>query len=149
MHMENDREIVIYTDGACLGNPGAGGWGAIIIINKREKIISGGSKETTNNRMEMFAVIEALEKATNEAVINLYTDSKYVINGISNWINNWKNNEWRTSNNKPVKNCELWKKIDFYNTNLNIKWHWVKGHSGNEYNEKVDKIAHGEALKFK
>ena len=149
MHMENDREIIIYTDGACLGNPGAGGWGAIIIINKREEIISGGSKETTNNRMEMFAVIEALKKASNEAVINLYTDSKYVINGISNWINNWKNNEWRTSNNKPVKNYELWKKIDFYNTNLNINWHWVKGHSGNKYNDKVDKIAQIEALKFK
>ena len=148
MLMENNK-IIIYTDGACLGNPGAGGWGAIIINNKNEKVICGGSKETTNNRMEMFAVIEALKKASNKAVINLYTDSKYVINGISHWIKNWKTNEWRTSNNKPVKNCELWKKIDFYNTKLHINWHWVRGHSGNEYNEKVDKIAQEEALKFK
>ncbi len=148
MHMVN-KEITIYTDGACLGNPGAGGWGAIIIINKNEKIISGGSKETTNNRMEMLAVIEALKGVSNKAVINLYTDSKYVINGILHWIKNWKTNEWKTSNNKPVKNYELWKKIDFYNTNFKINWCWVKGHSGDEYNEKVDKIAQKEALKFK
>ena len=149
MHMKNDKEIIIYTDGACLGNPGAGGWAAIIVINNKIKILSGGSKDTTNNRMEMFAVIEALKQVTNDSVINLYTDSKYIIDGISHWINNWKTNEWRTSNKKPVKNCELWKKIDFYHTNLKINWHWVKGHSGDKYNEKVDKIARGEAMKFK
>lgn len=149
MHMENKKEITIYTDGACLGNPGAGGWCALILMNKKEKILSGGSKDTTNNRMEMFAVIEALRVITNETTINLFTDSKYIINGISLWIKNWKINNWRTSNNKPVKNYELWKKIDFYNDNLKINWHWVKGHSGNEYNDKVDKIAQGEAVKFK
>tara|TARA_B100000989_G_C19515560_1_gene461431 strand:- start:638 stop:1081 length:444 start_codon:yes stop_codon:yes gene_type:complete len=147
--MENKKEITIYTDGACLGNPGAGGWCALILMNKKEKILSGGSKDTTNNRMEMFAVIEALRVITNETTINLFTDSKYIINGISLWIKNWKINNWRTSNNKPVKNYELWKKIDFYNDNLKINWHWVKGHSGNEYNDKVDKIAQGEAVKFK
>jgi len=137
-------KIVIYTDGACSGNPGKGGWGAILMFKEHEKKISGGLKETTNNQMEIRAVIEALKtiKKPNEIIIN--TDSKYVMDGITKWINGWKKNGWRTADRKPVKNSELWQELDEEVGKHMIEWRWVKGHSGNKYNDIADELArHG------
>jgi len=137
-------KIVIYTDGACSGNPGKGGWGAILMFKEHEKKISGGLKETTNNQMEIRAVIEALKtiKKPNEIIIN--TDSKYVMDGITKWINGWKKNGWRTADRKPVKNSELWQELDEEVGKHRIEWRWVKGHSGNKYNDIADELArHG------
>ncbi len=135
-------KIEIYTDGACLGNPGNGGYGAILMYKGHKKEISGGEKDTTNNRMEMRAAIEALRslKKSSEAVI-IYTDSKYVMDGITSWINSWKKNNWRTANRKPVKNADLWQDLDVEVAKHKIHWVWVKGHSGNHYNELVDELA--------
>ena len=143
------NKIIVYTDGACIGNPGLGGWGAIIIIKNIEKKISGGSELTTNNRMEMLAVIEALKFIESSSLITIYTDSQYIIKGISSWIIKWKENNWTSSNRKPIKNIDLWKKIDVLTIKHSIEWKWVKGHSGNHYNEEVDKLARAEAEKFK
>jgi ribonuclease HI len=137
-------KIIIYTDGACSGNPGKGGWGAILMFKEHEKKISGGLKETTNNQMEIRAVIEALKtiKKPNEIIIN--TDSKYVMDGITKWINGWKKNGWRTADRKPVKNSELWQELDEEVGKHRIEWRWVKGHSGNKYNDIADELArHG------
>jgi ribonuclease HI len=139
-------KIIIYTDGACSGNPGKGGWGAILMFKEHEKKISGGLKETTNNQMEIRAVIEALKtiKKPNEIIIN--TDSKYVMDGITKWINGWKKNGWRTADRKPVKNSELWQELDEEVGKHRIEWRWVKGHSGNKYNDIADELArHGIA----
>ncbi|OFW81396.1 MAG: ribonuclease HI [Alphaproteobacteria bacterium RIFCSPLOWO2_01_FULL_40_26] len=133
--------IEIYTDGACLGNPGPGGWGAILIYKEHQKKISGAERETTNNRMEMRAVIEALKVLKRSSKITLHTDSKYVMEGITNWIESWKKNNWRNANRKPVKNSDLWLELDVEVKKHQIKWIWVKGHSGNHYNEIVDKLA--------
>lgn len=147
--LTSKKNIIVYTDGACLGNPGLGGWGAIIINQKNEKKISGGSKLTTNNRMEMLAVIEALKSIETASLVTLYTDSKYIINGISLWIDKWKGNNWTSSNKKPIKNIDLWKMIDSFTIKHTIEWKWVKGHNGNYYNEEVDKLARSEAEKFR
>ncbi len=133
--------IKIYTDGSCLENPGNGGWAAIIIINKEKKIISGNQKNTTNNRMELLAPIEALKTLKINSEIEIITDSKYVKLGITEWINNWKKNGWKTANKKEVKNIELWKELDSLVENFNIKWSWVKGHSTDQLNNEVDLIA--------
>ena len=133
--------IKIYTDGSCLENPGNGGWAAIIIINKEKKIISGNQKNTTNNRMELLAPIEALKTLKINSEIEIITDSKYVKLGITEWINNWKKNGWKTANKKEVKNIELWKELDSLVENFNIKWSWVKGHSTDRLNNEVDLIA--------
>ena len=133
--------IKIYTDGSCLENPGKGGWAAIIIINKEKKIISGNQKNTTNNRMELLAPIEALKTLKINSEIEIITDSKYVKLGITEWINNWKKNGWKTANKKEVKNIELWKELDSLVENFNIKWSWVKGHSTDQLNNEVDLIA--------
>lgn len=133
--------IEIYTDGACLGNPGRGGWGAILIYKENQKKIKGGEKETTNNRMELRAVIEALRVLKKSAKINLYTDSTYVKDGITKWIHGWKKNGWRTANRKPVKNSDLWQELETETIKHKIEWIWVKGHSGNHYNEIVDVLA--------
>ena len=133
--------IKIYTDGSCLENPGNGGWAAIIIINKEKKIISGNQKNTTNNRMELLAPIEALKTLKINSDIEIITDSKYVKLGITEWINNWKKNGWKTANKKEVKNIELWKELDNLVENFNIKWSWVKGHSTDQLNNEVDLIA--------
>jgi len=131
---------IIYTDGACSGNPGKGGWAAVVINETNEKIISGSENLTTNNRMELTAVIKALElTVTNN--ITVFTDSKYVKNGIENWINNWKKNGWKTASKEPVKNKDLWEALDQLNINKNIKWEWVKGHSNDKYNNLVDEKA--------
>ena len=133
--------IKIYTDGSCLENPGNGGWAAIIIINKEKKIISGNQKNTTNNRMELLAPIEALKTLKINSEIEIITDSKYVKLGITEWIHNWKKNGWKTANKKEVKNIELWKELDSLVENFNIKWSWVKGHSTDQLNNEVDLIA--------
>ncbi len=133
--------IKIYTDGSCLKNPGNGGWAAIICTDDKIKKISGSEKDTTNNRMELLAAINALKEFNSEDIIEIYTDSKYVKNGITEWINNWLSNNWKTSKKEDVKNKDLW--IDLYNLNksLNIKWNWVKAHDGNRLNEEVDLLA--------
>ena len=133
--------IKIYTDGSCLENPGNGGWAAIIIINEEKKIISGNQKNTTNNRMELLAPIEALKTLEINSEIEIITDSKYVKLGITEWINNWKKNGWKTANKKEVKNIELWKELDSLVENFKIKWSWVKGHSTDQLNNEVDLIA--------
>ena len=136
------QRVEIYTDGACSGNPGAGGWGALLRWKDLEKELSGPEKETTNNRMEMTAVIEALQALKRPCNITLYTDSKYVMNGINEWLPNWKKNNWRTANKKAqVKNVDLWQKIDELICIHEIRWVWVKGHNGNEDNERVDELA--------
>jgi len=134
--------ITIYTDGACSGNPGIGGWGVVILEeNKNEICLNGGNNNTTNNRMELTAAIEALKNFQNRENITLVTDSKYVKDGIQSWIQNWKKNGWKTASKKPVKNKELWKELDELITKHNIIWEWVKGHAGNIHNEKADFLA--------
>ena len=138
----NEKIIInIWTDGACSGNPGPGGWGALIKYDNSTKEISGSEKNTTNNRMEMMAVIEALKYVDTESKINLYTDSKYVKEGITNWITGWKKNNWKNSKKKDVKNKDLWVELDTLSQKHNISWNWVKGHSGNIENDIADKLA--------
>ena len=139
------NEIVIYTDGSCLGNPGKGGWAAIIIKDNKEEIIFGSEKQSTNNRMELTAAINALLKIKQDKKIKIYTDSKYVKEGIEKWINNWKLNNWKNANKKDVKNKDLWIKLDNLINKKEITWHWVKAHSINEYNNKVDILARDAA----
>ncbi len=133
--------IDIYTDGACKGNPGPGGWGAYLISGAHEKEIFGGEAETTNNRMELTAVIEALRMLKNPSKIRLFIDSQYVKNGINLWISNWKKTGWTTSNKKPVKNVDLWMMLDELVPRHEIEWIWVKGHAGNLGNERADDLA--------
>jgi ribonuclease HI len=135
------NNIVIYTDGACKGNPGEGGWGAVIEDKKSVNKLYGYEENTTNNRMEIVAAIKALKTFSEKSDIIIYTDSKYLMNGINDWINNWKKNNWKTSNKKDVKNVDLWKIIDELNLKHNIEWNWVKGHSGNPGNEMADDLA--------
>ena len=145
--------ITIYTDGACKGNPGEGGWGAFIEYNNEKVKLYGYEELTTNNRMEIIAAIEALRSIKVKSDIIIYTDSKYLMNGINKWIHSWKKNNWKTSSNKAVKNVDLWKIIDELNSNHSIEWSWVKGHSGNPGNEMADELANfainskGEILK--
>tara|TARA_A100001011_G_C14098967_1_gene751937 strand:+ start:343 stop:768 length:426 start_codon:yes stop_codon:yes gene_type:complete len=135
-------KYVIYTDGACLGNPGPGGWGAVIFDkNKNQKNISGKEKNTTNNRMELKAPIMALKKIKSNSEIIIYTDSTYVKNGITEWIKKWEKNGWRNASKKPVKNKDLWILLDNLNRKNKITWRWVKGHSGNKYNNLADELA--------
>ena len=139
-------EVEIYTDGACSGNPGAGGWGAILRYGEIEKELSGGESDTTNNRMELTAVIEALKALKKPCNIVLYTDSRYVMDGVNEWMPNWKVNGWRTSNKKtPVKNIDLWQTLESLLEKHKIKWVWVKGHNGHPENERVDKLAREQA----
>lgn len=135
------KSIEIYTDGACRGNPGPGGWGALLKIDDYEKEISGGEIDTTNNRMELLAAIKALECVKEQCEINLYTDSKYVMKGITIWIIKWKANGFKNSKKKPVANADLWVLLDDLAQQYKIKWHWVKGHAGHELNERADALA--------
>ncbi|MBL0690276.1 MAG: ribonuclease HI [Alphaproteobacteria bacterium] len=158
-----NRTIKIYTDGSCLGNPGPGGWGAIIILpttDSKETILSGGDSKTTNNRMEAIAVLEAMNWLVNNFDkdkfddVELFIDSKYVINAIDSWLKNWKLNNWRTASKKPVKNRDLWEKLDLViskvsEINIPYKLTWIKGHSNDLYNDTVDEIARTEAEKYK
>ena len=131
----------IYTDGACSGNPGRGGWAAIILDGKGQSSISGSENKTTNNRMELMAPIMALKKIKNKSEIIIYTDSRYVKDGITEWIKKWKLNNWKSSNKKPVKNKDLWLKLDNSCQKHNVSWKWVKAHAGNKFNNLVDELA--------
>ncbi len=133
--------VEIYTDGACKGNPGAGGWGALLGWNGKKRELYGGEAHTTNNRMEMTAVIRALEALTRKSQVRLHTDSKYVQQGISEWIHSWKKRGWRTADRKPVKNEDLWRRLDELAGEHEIEWLWVRGHDGNPGNERADELA--------
>lgn len=135
-------EVLIYTDGACRGNPGPGGWGAVLRYGDNEKLLYGGESETTNNRMELTAVIRALECLKhNKRRVRITTDSKYVLQGITEWIQGWKAKGWRTASKKPVMNADLWQALDALVQQFDIDWHWVKGHSGHSENELADELA--------
>jgi len=133
--------VSIHTDGACSGNPGPGGYGAILTFGDHEKEISGGEPHTTNNRMELMAAIAALEALKRACKVDLHTDSQYVQQGISTWIKSWKRNGWRTADKKPVKNTDLWQRLDVALARHEVRWHWVKGHDGHEMNERADALA--------
>ena len=133
--------IKIYTDGSCLGNPGKGGWAAIIIKDRKKIYIKGSKKNTTNNQMELIAPIEALKKIPKGSNVQIFTDSKYVKSGITAWIHNWKKNGWKTVNKQPVKNKDLWTELDLMTNEFKIKWSWIKGHSTDKLNNEVDLIA--------
>ena len=140
--MHNENIVNIWTDGACSGNPGPGGWGAVIFDNNnKQKNISGSEKNTTNNRMELSAAIMALKKIKTNSEILIYTDSTYVKNGITEWVLKWKRNGWKNSNKKPVKNKDLWVKLDNLCDQNKVSWKWVKGHSSNKYNNLADELA--------
>ena len=134
-------EVVIYTDGACRGNPGPGGWGAVLSYGSKKKELCGAERETTNNRMELLAAIQALESLKRSCKVSLYTDSQYVRKGIIEWMDNWKKRGWKTAARKPVKNQDLWISLDKAIARHDIDWHWVKGHSGIEGNEHADNLA--------
>jgi len=140
--------VIIYTDGACKGNPGPGGWGVYMQYNEHIKEMSGGEQETTNNRMELMAAIMALEALKKPTAVALYTDSKYVLQGITEWMDNWKKKGWKTAAKKPVKNEDLWRRLDLAITKHEINWIWVKGHSGDEGNEKADMLANRGVPEF-
>jgi len=142
-------KIEIYTDGACSGNPGPGGWGAVLLYKEHEKRISGGEKDSTNNRMELRAVFEALKTLKKPSEIIVYTDSKYVMDGITKWIFGWKKNGWKTADKKPIKNIEFWQDLDVEVARHKIEWVWVKGHSGNRFNEVADQLARDAVEKFR
>ena len=135
-------KIVIYTDGGCRGNPGVGGWGVLLRYNDYDKKLKGSEHNTTNNKMELTAAIKALEALkSSEISVDLYTDSKYVIQGINEWIEGWKSKDWKTANKKPVKNVDLWKQLDLLNNKYSVTWHWVKGHSDDPGNDMADLLA--------
>jgi ribonuclease HI len=138
---EEKPRVTIYTDGACSGNPGPGGWGAILISGEHRKELCGGARETTNNQMELTAAIEGLDALKFASIIDLHTDSTYVRDGITKWIHGWKRNGWKTAAKKPVKNADLWKRLDTAQKRHDISWHWVKGHAGHPENERADELA--------
>lgn len=141
--------VTIHTDGACSGNPGPGGWGAILEYDGKTKELRGGEALTTNNRMELTAAIEALNALKRPCTVKLYTDSNYVKGGITGWLSGWKKNGWRTSDRKPVKNVELWQALDAATQRHTVSWHWVKGHSGHDLNERADQLANEGMAPFK
>ncbi len=136
-----NKTVVIYTDGACRGNPGPGGWGASLRYHAHRKDLHGGEANTTNNRMELMAVIQGLESLQRDCEILVYTDSRYVLDGVTKWMVNWKKNGWKTAAKKPVKNVELWQRLDKALQQHCVQWRWVKGHSGDEGNERADLLA--------
>ena len=142
-------DVTIYTDGACSGNPGPGGWGAILVHGETRKELSGGETETTNNRMELQAAIEALNALKRPCKVELYTDSVYVRDGITKWIKGWQRNGWRTAAKKPVKNAELWQALQAALQPHDIDWHWVKGHAGHPENERADELARAGMAPYK
>ena len=142
------KRVYIYTDGSCLGNPGPGGWGAILSYDGQEKELSGGDVHSTNNRMEIMAAIKALEALTRPMEVQLFSDSAYLKNGITQWITGWKANGWKTANKKPVENRDLWEHLDAVASIHQIDWQWVKGHAGHPMNERCDVLARSEAEKM-
>ena len=139
--MSSRPKVVIHTDGACSGNPGPGGWGAILESGPHRKEINGGEARTTNNRMGLTAAIEALEALKGPSDVELHTDSNYLRGGITSWIKGWKRNGWRTADKKPVKNAELWQRLEQAEARHRVNWHWVKGHAGHDENERADELA--------
>jgi ribonuclease HI len=143
------ESVIIHTDGACSGNPGPGGWGAVLQYGSTVKELKGGAPLTTNNQMELTAAIEALNALKRSCTIDLHTDSNYVKDGLTKWIHGWKRNGWRTADKKPVKNAELWQALDTATQRHTINWHWVKGHAGDEMNERADQLANEGMAPFK
>jgi ribonuclease HI len=143
------NKVIIHTDGACSGNPGPGGWGAILEYNGHRRELKGGEADTTNNRMELTAAIEALNALRRPCEIELHTDSQYMRDGITKWIHGWKRNGWRTSAKKPVKNAELWQALDAAIQRHEVSWHWVKGHAGHDLNERADELANEGMAPYK
>ena len=139
--MKDNNTVVIYTDGACSGNPGPGGWGSVLLYRGHRRELSGGESATTNNRMELRAVIEALEALKRPCRIRLHTDSTYVMKGMTEWLENWKRRNWRTADRKPVKNVELWQRLEQAVARHDVEWRWVRGHSGDPENERADELA--------
>ena len=146
--MSGER-VAIWSDGACSGNPGPGGWGAILVWNGHRKELKGGEADTTNNRMELTAAIAALSALKAPSPVDLYTDSQYLRGGVTGWIRNWKRNGWRTADRKSVKNTDLWQQLDAIAAKHDIKWHWVKGHAGHDENERADELAREGMKPFK
>ena len=144
-----NSKVEIWTDGACSGNPGPGGWGAVLVFAQKRRELSGGAALTTNNRMELTAAIEALEALTRPCAVDLNTDSQYLRGGILTWMKGWKRNGWRTADKKPVKNIDLWQRLDLAAARHEIAWHWVKGHAGDEMNERADELAREGMAPFK
>lgn len=145
----SESEVEIFTDGACRGNPGPGGWGVILRFGKHERELSGGDPETTNNRMELMAAIMGLEVLKRPCKVRLWTDSMYVKDGVTKWIHGWKRNGWRTGEKNPVKNVELWQRLDAARARHQVEWHWVRGHSGHAENERADQLARNAILKIR
>jgi ribonuclease HI len=141
--------VTIHTDGACSGNPGPGGWGAVLEFDGTVKELKGGEQQTTNNRMELTAATEALNALTRPCKVDVYTDSNYVKGGVTGWIHGWKKNGWRTSDKKPVKNVDLWQALDAAVARHEVSWHWVKGHAGHDLNERADRLANEGMAPFK
>ena len=137
----SEPHVVIHTDGACSGNPGPGGWGAILAFGDHEKELKGGEAHTTNNRMELTAAIMALESLKRPIIVDLHTDSQYLRQGITSWIHGWKRNGWKTADRKPVKNVDLWQRLDAAIVRHTVRWHWVRGHAGHDLNERADELA--------
>ena len=142
-------KVIVHTDGACSGNPGPGGWGVILDYNGTRKELSGGEAQTTNNRMELMAAISALEALTRPCAVEMHVDSQYVKDGITKWIHGWKKNGWKTADKKPVKNAELWQRLDDALKLHKVSWHWVKGHAGHDDNERADELAREGMAPFK
>lgn len=149
MNQPAEEPVLIYTDGACSGNPGPGGWGAILIYRGHRKELSGAEPATTNNRMEMMAAIAALETLKRPMSVELHTDSEYLKNGITTWIRGWKRNGWRTAAKQPVKNVDLWQRLDALRTQHRVEWRWLKGHAGHRENERADELARTAILELR
>ena len=145
---EDQKKVTIYTDGACSGNPGPGGWGAILIYGDHRKELKGGEAETTNNRMELTAALRALDALNGPCSVDLHTDSNYLRDGITSWIKKWKKNGWKTASKKPVKNADLWHSLDEARERHDMRWHWVKGHAGHPENERADELARSGMAPF-
>ena len=146
---EPGSKVDIFTDGACSGNPGPGGWAALLRSGTTERELSGGDRLTTNNRMELLAAVSALEALKRPCSVRLYTDSRYVRDGISTWIHGWKRNGWRTAGKQPVKNVDLWQRLDAARQSHDVEWHWVRGHAGHTENERVDALARAEIARMR
>jgi len=144
-----NEPVQIFTDGACSGNPGPGGWGAVLRFDGKEKELKGGEPVTTNNRMELMAAISALETLKRDCSVDMFTDSNYLKDGITKWIHSWRRNGWRTAERKPVKNAELWQRLDAALGRHQIRWHWVRGHAGHAENERADALAREGMAPFK
>ncbi len=147
--MSEEKRVAVYTDGACSGNPGPGGWGAILVYGDKSRDLCGGEQLTTNNRMELTAACAALEALTRPCAVDLYTDSQYVKGGITGWIFGWKKNGWKTADKKPVKNADLWQRLEAAREPHTVDWHWVKGHAGHDMNERADELARLGMAPFK